>query len=188
MRLFEGQRRFRKGLFAPIVALALGAALLAGAPSATAQGKAPAAPEKQPPADKGGKKDEKPAKHAIEVMVLHATNSKKGIDKRIGKMPELKKPPFSAYDSYEFLSLSKLPAVQGQAKTVRLPNKRVLKTTLLQALPKNSFRISASVNQPGGKDFLPLLEVKAKLGQRFILAGQSYKGGILVLVLRLVAL
>jgi hypothetical protein len=29
-----------------------------------------------------------------------------------------------------------------------------------------------------------LLEVKAKVGQAFIVAGQSYKGGILVLVVR----
>jgi hypothetical protein len=31
-----------------------------------------------------------------------------------------------------------------------------------------------------------LLEVRAKVGQRFIVAGQSYRGGILVLVLTLV--
>ena len=54
----------------------------------------------------------------------------------------------------------------------------------VEALPENTVRLSASINQPGGKTFLPLLEVKAKLGQPFIVAGQNYKGGILVLVIR----
>jgi hypothetical protein len=53
-------------------------------------------------------------------------------------------------------------------------------------MPKHMLRISASINQPKGKDFLPLLEVKAKAGQAFIVAGQSYKKGILVLVIKVV--
>ena len=43
-----------------------------------------------------------------DIMVLHATNSKKGVDSRIGSMPELQKPPFSSYDSYELLDRQKL--------------------------------------------------------------------------------
>jgi hypothetical protein len=74
----------------------------------------------------------------------------------------------------------------GKPKSIRLPNKRVLQTKLLQVLPKDYVRISASIDQPGGKTFLPLLEVKAKLGQSFIVAGQSYERGILVLVIRVV--
>jgi len=62
----------------------------------------------------------------------------------------------------------------------------VLQTKLLDVLPEDSVRFTASINQPGGKTFLPLLEVKAKQGQSFIVAGQSYKGGILVLVIRIV--
>lgn len=148
-------------------------------------GKAPAGrPEKgkseKAPADK------KPAEpeYATEVMVLHATNSKKGIDSRIGNMEELKKPPFSSYDSYELLDKVRLPLTK-EDKTMTLPNGRVLKTKLLEVLKdKEHLRLSASINQPKGKTFLPLLEVKAKVGQTFIVAGQSYKGGILVLVFR----
>jgi hypothetical protein len=123
---------------------------------------------------------------AAEVLVLHATNSKKGIDERIGKMPELKKPPFSAYDSYELLSKERISLKKDDPKTIKLPNGRVLQAKLLDILPKDILRISASINQPGGKDFLPLLEVKARLGQAFIVAGQRYKSGILVLVIRVV--
>jgi hypothetical protein len=70
---------------------------------------------------------------------------------------------------------------------MNLPNRRVLKTKLLEVLPDNEHvKISASINQPGGKPFLPLLEVKAKVNQSFIVAGPKHKGGTLVLVFRVV--
>jgi hypothetical protein len=124
------------------------------------------------------------AAYSAEVLVLHATNGDKGIDPRIGDMPELKKIPFSSYKSYALLQKVKLPLKQGEPKTFDLPNGRVLQTKLVDVLPDSAVRISASINQPGGKTFLPLLEVKAKVGQAFIVAGQSYQGGILVLVIR----
>jgi len=136
----------------------------------------------------GGSKGAAPAPSeavfATEVLVLHATNGDKGIDPRVGDMHELKKPPFSSYKSYELLQKVKLPLKKDDPKTFELPNQRVLQTRLLEVLPEDTVRISASINQPGGKTFLPLLEVKAKVGQQFIVAGQSYKGGILVLVIR----
>ena len=45
---------------------------------------------------------------AAEVLILHATNEKKGIDPRIGKLPELAKAPFSTYDSYELVDRARL--------------------------------------------------------------------------------
>ncbi len=156
------------------------------------------APSARPPPPPAGKdeprkdkpKDEKKKDDAVafgtEVMVLHATNKKKGIDPRIGNMPELKKPPFSSYDSYELLTKTRLP-LGKEDRNLRLPNGRVLRTKLLEVLPdKEHVRLSASINQPKGKTFLPLLEVKAKVGQAFIVAGQRHKGGILVLVIRVV--
>jgi hypothetical protein len=144
------------------------------------------APEK--PKEKDGKAAPAPERaYSTEVLVLHATNAKKGIDPRIGEMPELKKIPFSSYDSYELVQKVKLPLKKEEPKTFELPNGRVLQTKLVEVLPDGSVRLSASINQPGGKTFLPLLEVKAKVGQAFIVAGQSYKGGILVLVVRVLA-
>ncbi|MBX3184374.1 MAG: hypothetical protein KF915_17225 [Polyangiaceae bacterium] len=134
--------------------------------------------------DKDKKEEPAVAKFSAEVLVLHATNAGKGIDKRIGEMPQLKKPPFSSYDSYELLIKETLPLIKSKPAKLTLPNKRVLQTELLAELPKDYVKLSASINQPGGKDFLPLLEVKAKAGQSFIVAGQSYQGGILVLVIR----
>jgi hypothetical protein len=84
------------------------------------------------------------------------------------------------------LSRNELPLVVGQAKRVRLPNRRLVRVELLEQLPPETFRIAASINRPNGKDYLPLLEVRAKKGQAFIVAGQSYQEGILVLVFRVV--
>lgn len=145
----------------------------------------PAAGEGKEP-NKDAKPKAQPATFAAEVLVLHATNAKKGIDARIGSMPELKKPPFSSYDSYQLIDRARLPLEKDVKKTLKLPNGRVLETHLLEVLSNDSVRMSTSINQPGGKEFLPWLETKAKLGQAFMLAGQRYKQGILVLVIRVV--
>jgi hypothetical protein len=123
---------------------------------------------------------------SAEILVLHASNSKKGIDARIGSMPELSKPPFSSYDTYELLNRAKLPLSKQSPKTLELPNGRILETKLIEVLDADVVRLSATISQPGGKQFLPLLGVKAKVGQAFIVAGQSHKKGILVLVIRVV--
>lgn len=124
--------------------------------------------------------------YAAEVLILHATNDKKGIDPRIGKLPELGKTPFSTYDSYELLDRARLPLKKDDPQNLKLPNGRTFQVRLLDMPQKDSVRLSASINRPSGKEFLPLLEVKAHLGQAFIVAGQSYKKGILVLVIRVV--
>jgi hypothetical protein len=135
--------------------------------------------------DKAKEKAPEPAFFA-DVMVLHATNSKKGVDSRIGNMPELAKPPFSSYDSYELVEHKRLPLEQKTPSSLSLPNGRVLRTQLLQIISKDTLKFSASINQPNGKEFLPLLEVRAKLDQAFIVAGQNHKQGMLVLVIRVV--
>jgi hypothetical protein len=178
---------------ATIVASLLASALATTV--ASAQAPAPSAKPGAPPA----KKEAAAAPFFVEVMVLYASNSKKGIDSRIPNMPELKKPPFSAYDSYELLTepaplsssgKTRVPLNKEDPKTLRLPNGRVLQVKLLEILPKQkdreSVRFSANINEPKGKDFLPLLEVKAGLEQPFIVAGQSYKTGMLALVMRVV--
>ena len=123
---------------------------------------------------------------AAEVLILHATNEKKGIDPRIGNLPELAKAPFSNYDSYEVLDRARLPLTKDDPQNLKLPNGRTLQVRLLDEPGPDSVRLSASINRPNGKEFLPLLEVKAHVGQAFIVAGQSHKKGILVLVIRVV--
>jgi hypothetical protein len=165
------------------IALAAALALVHLAPTVRAD---PAPPSK-PPVRAEAPKRAPAATHRAVVLVLHATNAGRGIDKRIGKMPELEKPPFSSFDTYRLLMRRRLPLRKSAAKKLRLPNGRVLRTELVDVLPRDYVRITSSINQPDGGDFLPLLEVKAKLGQSFIVAGQSHKNGILVLVIRVEA-
>jgi len=166
---------------------ALGVLVFAGLGAAfPAQAAAPEGSAKpKPPEGSAKPKAPEPAFFA-EVMVLHATNGKKGIDPRIGAMPELAKPPFSSYESYALLDRARLPLLKETPRTLELPNGRVLETRLVEVLGKDALRLSARITQPNGKELLPLLAVRAKLGQAFIVAGPSYKQGILVLVIRAV--
>lgn len=163
-------------LFAFAVALALGV----GAPIAQAQDTG--APAQQP----------NPSAVMAELVILHATNDGSGIDPKIGKMPELGKPPFSSYNSYKLLERVKLSLDKGKQTTTKLPNDRVMGVTLKDILQANKkgesskYVISASIQKPGGTAFLPLLEVNAKAGETFFVAGQTYKGGVLVLGLKIV--
>jgi hypothetical protein len=122
----------------------------------------------------------------VEVTVLHGTHEAKDSDPRIGNMPELREGPFAKYASYQLLSRSTLPLNKGGKRQLKLPNGRLLEARLEALLPDGSSRLVASINRPGASDFLPLLEVKAKPGQAFIVAGQSYRRGILVLVFKVV--
>jgi uncharacterized lipoprotein YbaY len=122
-----------------------------------------------------------------EVVVLHATNAGTGIDAKIGKMPELGKPPLSSYNSYTLLDRSKLSIEKAGSTKIKLPNDGMLMVTIKDIiLPKKKdepkrFVVSASIQKPGGNTFLPLLEVNAKAGETFFVAGQAHKGGVLVI-------
>jgi len=145
-----------------------------------------AAPAPAPSASADGGAEE--TKVPVEVLVLHATNTDGGIDPRIGSMPQLKKPPFSAYNTYKLIARNAITLTQSQPASTTLPNKRTLRTALTGVLPNDRYRISTSISQPspdaGTHNFLPLLEVTAKSGETFFVAGQSYQGGILVVGIR----
>jgi hypothetical protein len=120
----------------------------------------------------------------VEVSVLHGTHDKRDPDPRLRNIPELREGPFARYESYSLLSRVELPLSRGGKRQLKLPNGRLLEARLENILADGSSRLVASINRPDTKDFLPLLEVKAKPGQSFIVAGQSYKRGILVLVFK----
>src|SRR5260221_1167105 len=67
-----------------------------------------------------------------EVMVLHATQQPGpgSIDPQIGNVPQLTKPPFSAYNTYKLLGKGSLPLEKGKPQTHTLPNSRILQVTL----------------------------------------------------------
>jgi hypothetical protein len=166
-----------------LLALALGAsAQLAWSVTAQAtpkSGRAPGAVAAKPLAETPDKLET-----VIEVSVLHGTHEQRDVDARIGKMPELSQGPFAKYASYQLLSRSQWRLSRGGRRQLKLPNGRLLEARLEDILPDGSSRLVASINRPDANDFLPLLEVKARPGQAFIVAGQSYKRGILVLVFK----
>lgn len=118
-----------------------------------------------------------------EVMVLHATQvaGAGSIDPQIGNLPQLKKPPFSAYNTYKLLDKKSLALVKGAPSNTTLANQRVLQVTFEDLLPDKRYKVAAAINQPGGPSFLKLLEVSASPNETFFVAGQSYQGGILVI-------
>ena len=139
-------------------------------------------------ADEPGKPAEvAPAEVAVEIVILHATNDSTGIDPKIGKMPALAQPPFSSYNSYKLLDRVKLPMAKGKSLTTKLPTGRDLMVSLKEIIePKKKdeprrYLVTASIQKPNGNTFLPLLEVNAKPGELFFVAGQTYKGGTLVI-------
>lgn len=162
-----------------IVTAALGLALGLGSSSAVGQDKAEGA------APAPAKADE--ASVAAEIIILHATNDGTGIDPKIGKMPELGKPPFSSYNSYKLLDRVKVDVARGKSATTKLPNDRQLMVSLKDVIQpekkgqQKKFVMSASIQKPGKDAFLPLLEVNAKPGETFFVAGQTHKGGVLVI-------
>ncbi|AKT43362.1 hypothetical protein [Chondromyces crocatus] len=163
-----------------LIGAALGLALVSGTLPVVAQEKT------APPAQA--------AQSAIstEIVVLHATNDGTGIDAKIGPMPELAKPPFSAYNSYKLLERTRLSVTKSNPTTLKLPNQSVLRLSLKEVVASKKkdepqrYVLSASIQQPGGDSFLPLLEVNAKAGENFFVAGQKHQGGILVIGFKVV--
>ena len=125
-----------------------------------------------------------------EILILHATNSGGGIDPELRHLRQLQRPPFSSYDTYRLIRRHESDLVLRQPSTTRLPNGRVLRTALKAVVPPDRYRVATSISRPGSKpgdgddSYLPLLEVTAKSGETFFVAGQSFRGGILVVGIR----
>lgn len=123
-----------------------------------------------------------------EIIVMLATNGDGGIDPQIGVLPQLRLPPFSAYNTYKLLARHPVTWALRQSQSVKLPNGRILKTSLTTVDANQRHRVSASISRPdvdaGERSFLPLLEVTARSGETFFVAGQSYQGGVLVVGIR----
>jgi hypothetical protein len=134
-----------------------------------------------------------PVAISADVLVLHATNDNSGIDRSLGSMPALSKPPFSSYNSYKLLSRTGgIPLPRGVvAAPLGLPTGRELHVVYKNALPPKDgvarYVLAASIEAPSGtgKSTLPLLEVNARAGEWFWVGGQEYKGGALFIGIRI---
>jgi len=127
-----------------------------------------------------------PTEVPSEILVLHATNTGGGIDPALRHLKQLRNPPFSAYDTYRLLDRRAVTLRLNQPDSTQLPNNSTLRTLLKAVLPDARYRVEASILCPsqesdGRGSCLPSLEVTAKSGEPFFVAGQSYRDGILVL-------
>jgi hypothetical protein len=122
-----------------------------------------------------------------EVLVLQATEveGRGSIDPAIGNLPQLRKPPLSAYNTYHLLDKRTISLETGRSATYTMPNGRVLQVTFVEPTPDHGFHVKAAINQPGGNAYLKLLELTAKPNEPFFVAGQLYNGGNLVLAITL---
>ena len=119
----------------------------------------------------------------IDILVLHATNQPGpgSIAPSIANMPQLKRPPFSAYNTYTQLARQSMTLVKGTPASYTLINGRILQITLTNVLPGPRYEISAAINQPGGGPYINLLRVTSPPNDTFFVAGQQYQGGVLVI-------
>lgn len=126
-----------------------------------------------------------------EVIVLHATNDGKGIDPSLGNdkqlLKQLKKPPMSSYDSYKLLERPVLTLDRGKNVSHKLPNEGTFNVEFKDVVvekDKTKLIVAASIDQPDGSRFVEMTVTSAR-GGMFFVAGPAYKGGILVLAIRL---
>jgi hypothetical protein len=122
-----------------------------------------------------------------EIMVLFATqvDGHGSIDPAIGNMPQLKKPPLSAYNTYHLLDKRSLAIQMGSSSTYTLANGRVLQVSFVEPTAEQGFHVKAAINQPGGNAYLKLLELTAKANEPFFVGGQSFNGGSILLAITL---
>lgn len=118
---------------------------------------------------------------AGEVFVVLAKAEAGTIDPALQSVTALREPPFNTYQSMRVLTRNNVSLQSGQPVTVSLPNGRKLQLELLDRLQDGRFKVRVSINLPGKRDYLPLLEVMASSGEPFFVAGQKHEGGMLVI-------
>ena len=119
-----------------------------------------------------------------EVLVLLASENEGAIDPSLGKLRALKHPPFNVFKSIKIMSRSAVQLVADKAVELDLPNGRKIHLTLLERQPDGRTKVQVSINRPYEKDYLPLLQVIARSGEHFFVAGQKFEGGTLVIGVR----
>jgi hypothetical protein len=128
-----------------------------------------------------------------ELLTLHAVAaSKRHVDPRLGNHPALSRPPLDAYTSYRVLRRGGAVLAKGMAWRTRLPNDRELLISLKDVvMPKRKrdapprFVVAASIGHAGV--YKQVLETEVAAGEIFFVPAERYRGGIVVVSVRLLA-
>lgn len=120
----------------------------------------------------------------VSVLVVLARETAGPIDPSLRNEPALRRPPFNSFHSMEVIARPTGQLTARAPVLVNLPNGRRLQVALVQRLPNGQVRIAVSINRPGQRDYLPVMQVDASPGDPFFVAGQSHAGGTLIIGVR----
>ncbi len=115
----------------------------------------------------------------VELALVHGTKASASASP--SGWPELNKPPFDAYNHYELLSTKKLSLQKGVATKESLPDGSSLEATLVETTPK--VKIDLVVKDSKGA-LISKASYASPKGKRFIPVSTPYKGGSLVVGLK----
>ena len=136
-----------------------------------------------------------PASIDAELLTVHATSRGRVIDPRLGKHAALSKPPFAAYTNYKVLRRGGAILAKGMAWKTTLPNKRDLMISLKDVIVSKKkkkrepfrFVVVATLAKADGTSFEPVLETEVAAGETFFVPAGSYRGGIILVAVKLLA-
>lgn len=115
-----------------------------------------------------------------EVLVVLAKEKGGDFDASLKSIGALRRPPFSSFKSMSVLERPKVRLAIKKPTDVKLPNGRTIQVLVERELPDGRYLVKVSINKPGKKDYLRLLQVSTSPGDPFFVVGQSHAGGTLV--------
>jgi hypothetical protein len=116
---------------------------------------------------------------SVELLVVHATDSKPGIDPRLSRLASSFR--YFKYQGYWLLSTQSAPIAIGASNTFTVEGGRKVKVTLVSA-DETRARVRVEMSNKDGK----LLDTTVSINRNgtFIVAGPRYEDGILMLPLK----
>lgn len=116
---------------------------------------------------------------SVEMMVVHATDSKPGVDPRLSRLSSSFK--YFKYQGYWLLSTQSSSVAMGASTTFSVEGGRRVKVTLVSA-DESRARVRVEMSNKDGK----LLDTTVSINRNgtFIVAGPKYEDGILMLPLK----
>lgn len=116
---------------------------------------------------------------SVEMMVVHATDSKPGVDPRLSKLSSSFR--YFKYQGYWLLATQSASIGMGASTTFTVEGGRKVKVTLVSA-DESRARVRVEMSNKDGK----LLDTTVSINRNgtFIVAGPKYEDGILMLPLK----
>ena len=117
----------------------------------------------------------------------------KGVDPKLGKQPALSKPPFTAYDTFKLLRRGGAIIAKGISWKTKLPSgfdlTVGLKDVIMGKKPDQpaQFVLTTRLTKPGTNIAEPVVETRAVAGEMIFVPTPKYRGGILVVGIRVLA-